>query len=658
MRWWKWLRMRLRALVRAESLDRELDEEFSDHLEREIAARVRAGAAPAVARREALIAFGGLDRIREDVHDARGVRLVEDVRQDLRYGVRILRRTPAFAVVVVAILALGIGLTSALFAAVYGVLLKPLPYRNADDVVVLWQSQPSAGHPRDDFSPANFMDVRDATSAFSRLAAAWQHGVDYMGDEGPETWQAWAVTEGFFDVLGVDAAAGRLFAATDHAPDAPRTLLLTHEFWQRRFGAEPGVVGTRVTLDDVVWEIAGVLPAAFRFPTRTQVFLPAAMSEEMRQQRGATYLTVVGQLPPGASPTQVDGELDALASRLAEQYPRTNAGVDFVSVPLAQQITGDVRPLLIVLMSAVALLLLVACSNVANLFLARTTAREGEFALRGALGARGLRLARQLLAECAVLAAAGGAAGLLLAYYGVALIRAFAPADLPRIEEITFEPRVAAFAVVVSSLTVFVFALLPALRASRASLHGGMLTGSVRATPGMRRRRASRMLVVAEVAFSFVLVIAAGLVVRSFVKLTSVDPGYRTEGVATMSVFLWGRYNSPEQQVSMIAELEERVRALPGIVAFGVSTSLPMHERIGREDADVVAEGAVVAPGEAAVVRGAAVTPGYFDALHIPLLRGRLFTVADDARGEPVAVISESLAAQHFPGKDPIGRTI
>jgi putative ABC transport system permease protein len=652
------MRLRMRAMFRRAAVEGELEEELRQHLERDVAERVRRGADPAVARREAALAFGGVERWKEECRDARGlgVRLLDELRQDLRFGLRSLRRSRAFTVVVVAILGVGIGLTAALFAAFHGVLLEPLPYRHEDRVVVVWQQGAGEGATRDNLAPATFLDLAERMQGFDAMAAAVEYSLDTMGPEGPAVVPTWLVSEGFFELLGSAPLLGRTFAASEHTAGRDRVVVLSHGYWQRQYGGDPGVVGRTVELDARPTQVVGIMPPGFAFPSEKDAWAPLAFSEEDRRQRFASYLHVVGRLAPETTMAAARGELDAQAARLAAEQPRSNEGVGFVAVPLRDQVVGDVRETLWILMSAVVLLLVVACSNVANLFMARTVTRERELAVRVALGAGRGRVRRQLLTEASLLAAGGCAVGVALAYQAVATIRGLAPAGLPRRDEIALDPWVLAFAAGVAAATVLAFALVPAAKAARRQPADALPGVAVRVTASARSRRLSRGLVVAGVALSFVLVVGAGLLLRSFATLRGVDPGYRADGILAVTLFLYGRYDSPPQQLGFVGELTDRLEALPGVQAVGFSTALPLVDPIGREDARVLPEGA---PHDAEVtVRAMAVTPGYFAALRIPLREGRLFTGDDDGRAAPRALISQSLAERLYPGLDPVGRQL
>ncbi len=661
MRWLLRLRLRLRTFVRRSAVEAELDEELRFHLERETESLVRQGLAPEQARLEALRAFGGVERYKEECRDARGLRLVDDLRQDLRFGLRSLRKSPGFAVVSVATLGLGIGLSATVFGVVDGVLLKPLPYAHPQDLVVLWQHDRKAGDVRDDVSPPNFLDLRDRTTVFAAMAAAEPFGLDYPTDDGPVTLKVWLVSQGFFDVLGTPALVGRTFRQDEYTAGHERVVILGHGAWRRRFGGDPSVVGRTLSLDGVPYTVVGVMPPEFQFPSGKELWAPRVFGEGDRREqlRAATYLTVVARLNPRTSREVARAELATVAAQLAREHPRANADVGIMLLPLSDQLFGGVRRALLVLLGAVGLVLLGACINVASLSLARAIRREHELAVRVALGAARGRIVRQLLAESLVLTTIGCAAGVLLAHWGIAAVRAMSPADLPRAEQMVLDARVLAYAVSAALLTVSVSGLLPALRSARADLREGLRAGGRGASPGRASHRLRGALVVAQVALSLMLLVGAGLLARSFVSLLRVERGYRPDHVLAINIFVWGHYETGPRRAEFVRQATDRIGALPGVRSVGVSSSLPLSERIGPEDASVAVEGAVApGAGQGTTVRAAVATGGYFETLRIPLRRGRLFSSADDARAVPVAVISESMAHRLFPGRDALGRRL
>ena len=661
MRWFRSISLRLRALFQRDAVEIDLDDELRFHVDAETERLVREGRPPDEARREALRDFGGVERYKEECRDARGVTLLEDLRQDVRFGLRSLRKSAGFAVVSVATLGIGIGLSATVFAAVDGVLLKPLPYADADRLMVVWQHDRGSGEERDAVSPPNFLDWRDRARSFSGLAAAEPYGLDYLAADGPVTLHVWLVSAGFFDMLGTPALIGRTFRAEEYTSGHERVVVLAHGAWQRRFGGDPAIVGRTLTLDGAPYTVVGVMPPEFQLPFAKELWAPRVFSEADRADasRARTYLTVIGRLAPGVSLERARTETREIAAALAREYPRTNADVGITLVPIDEQLFGGVRRTLFVLLGAVGLVLLAACVNVASLSLARAIGRERELAVRIALGAGRGRIVRQLLTESLVLAALGCALGVLLAQWGIATLRGMSPADFPRAELMTFDGRVLAYAVGAALLTTIVFGLVPALRSARPDLRDGLREGGRGATAGRSHHRLRGALVVGQIALSLVLLVGAALLVRSFVSLLRVERGFRPENVLAINVFAWQYYDTPPQRAEFVRLVSEQIAALPGVRSVGVSSSLPLAERVGPEDAVVTVAGAPAASTPAELTARAAVaTAGYFETLRIAVRRGRPFAATDDAGAVPVAIISESMARRLFPGTEALGQRL
>jgi len=436
--------------------------------------------------------------------------------------------------------------------------------------------------------------------------------------------------------------------------------VLGHGLWQRRFGGDSSVVGRALILDGQPRTVVGVMPPEFNFPTDfaepKEMWAPRVFNERERQQRGGAYLTAVGRLGPGATVANAQTELSAIAADLSKEYPRTNTDNGALVVPLHEQMVGHVRPALLVLLGAVAFVLLIACANVANLLMARASHREQEFAVRSALGAGRGRVVRQLITESLVLALLGAAAGVLLAHWGVQAIRALSPPNLPRVDELSIDGRVLGFALSVSFLTALLFGMAPALRAAKPNLHEGLKAGGRSAT-GSGRKRLRNLIVISEVALATVLLVGAGLLVRSFESLLRVDRGYRSDNVLAINVFTWDRYSTPEQRTAFLEEALDRIGALPGVHSAGAASALPLSDPYGAEDADVTIEGQPApAPGQEPSVHLTVVTSEYFGVLDVALRNGRLFTRADDSRAPPVALINETMARRFWPSDNPVGR--
>ena len=494
--------------------------------------------------------------------------------RDTRHGVRLLRRNRGFTVAAVLIVAVGIGANTTIFSAVDALLLRDPPYPDADRIVMLWQRDVRAGaeRARDDVAPANFLDWRERTRAFEVMAAADPYSYDLQGVGEPEVLFAMRVTEGFFDVFGVQPLLGRTFRPDDHRTGAAPVAVLGYRLWERRFGADRAIVGRALSLDEGAFTVVGVLPPHFEPGLMSAagergLWVPKAIAEHDRRVRGSAFWNVVGRLKRGVTLAQAQADMDAIAGGLGREYPRTNGGVGVHVQPLQDHLAGERGPALFLLWAAVALVLAVACANVAGLLLARGAERQYEFAIRTALGAGRARLVRQLVAEGLLLAALGALGGLLLSRWGVQGLVALLPPDLPRLDEVRIQGRVLAFTAALATLSGLFFGLAPAARLLRRDLapRSGMQAATVRG----RGREAGAALVVGEVALALVLLAGAGLLTRSFVALRSLDPGFRADRVLMLQVFAWDRNRTPERRSEFFAQTLERVTALPGVAAAG-----------------------------------------------------------------------------------------
>jgi predicted permease len=652
------LRRVLRAF-RTRALEREMDDEMRFHVEMEAADLVARGVAPDEARRRAMVSFGGVERYKDEGRDVRGVSPLEDFLRDVRYGVRSLRRRPGFAAVVVLTLAVGIGGTTAIFGAVHGVLLAPFPYHEPDRIITVWTNDRIEGDDRQHVSPPNFLDWRERQRSFSTFAAANPYSMDYLGPDGPEHLGTWLVSEGFFETFGIRPLIGRAFTPEEFTAGRNRVVVIGEDVWRSRFNADPQVIGRQLTLDSVPRTIVGVMPRSFRFAPERQVWQPYVFDDDDRRTRRSTYLTVVGRLRPGTTLGSARSELATISAQLAREYPRTNTGVSATLVPLPEQTVGHVRKALLVLMGAVGLVLLIACGNVAGLLLARAVQREREVAVRVALGAGRGRIVRQLGAESLVLAVAGGVAGLVVAFGGMAAIRALGPDTLPRLDEIAIGPSVLAFALATTLGAAIVFGIAPAVHATPTDVRERLAAGSARSGASRPRRRLQSAFVVVQFALALVLLVGAGLLVRSFVSLLRVERGFDPQGVLAATVQSWAYYPTPDRRAAFVKEATERLAALPGVQGAGVTSALPFAPQIGQDEAGFEIEGRPAAsPEESKTVRIAAVTSGYFAALRIPLRAGRMFG-STDARGAAlVAIVSEALVRRQFPNQNPLGQRI
>jgi putative ABC transport system permease protein len=587
-----------------------------------------------------------------------------ELMRDARHGLRLLRRNLGFTCAAVLILAVGIGANTAIFSAVDALLLRDPPYPEPDRIVLLWQRDLRRGleRVRDDVAPANFADWRERTRAFAVMAAADPYAYDLLGAGEPEVLFGARVTEGFFEVFQVQPLLGRTFRPEDHVPGAPPVVVLGHGIWQRRFAGDAAIVGRVLSLDEGPHTVIGVLPPHFQpglLPTAGErgLWVPKTVSERERRIRGSAWWNVVGRIKPGLTLAQAQADMDVIAAGLGREHPRTNREVAVALQPLQEHLAGEGGPALVVLWAAVALVLAVACANVAGLLLARGAQRQHEFAVRAALGASRGRLLRQLVAEGLLLAGLGSLAGVVLARWGVQGLVRLLPPDLPRLDQVGVHGRVLLFTTAVAVLTGVFFGLAPAWRV--LAERGLTLRAGARTTVGSRpRRRLGGTLVVGEVALALVLLAGASLLLRSFTALRSVDPGFRAERVLMLQVFAWDRNRTPEQRAAFFAQSLDRIAGLPGVAAAAAVSSLPFASVDFRIESPLVIEGRPVAAGEEASTFVTVATPDYLRTVAIPLRRGRWFSAADNARGAPVAVINEALARLHWPGQDPVGARV
>ncbi|HXG65434.1 MAG TPA: ABC transporter permease [Blastocatellia bacterium] len=536
----------------------------------------------------------------------------------------------------------------------------PLPFKDPDRVVTLWQYNTKRGV-KEKVSYANFLDWRDQNQVFEEMATIEPFSFDLTGQGAPEYYRSWLVTDGFFRILGVNALHGRIFAEEEYQTGNNQVVVISHNLWKRRFGSSLDLLGQTLTLDGMPCKVVGVMPPEFQFPAGRDFWAPKALTDRDKRGRARNYLQAIARLKPGVTVEQAREEMNAIAARLGEAYPQTNA--EFMGatvVPLPEQLTGEVRPALLVLLGAVGFVLLIACANIANLMLARGAERQREFAIRAALGAARIRLIRQLFTESALIALLGGLGGVLLAGWVIDLLLALNPGNVPRFEQIGLDGRVLGFALGVSALTALIFGLAPALYFSRPNLNETLKEGGRSATAGLARQRLRNLLVVSEIALALVLLVGAGLLVRSFVSLLQVDPGFQADRVAAFQVHVWDKHPEPGQRAAFFEQTLEQIAALPGVQAAGAVSALPF---IGVDSIDIdiafTIEGQPVpAPGQEPNAYYTLATRNYFAAMGIPLLSGRSFTAYDNQQSAPVALINQAMARRYWPGEDPVGKKI
>jgi len=582
--------------------------------------------------------------------------------QDVRYAMRQLRKSPGFAGVAVMTLALGIGANTAIFSVVNGVLLRPLPFQDADRVVQIWHVPPQAsfpGIPKFVVSPANFLDWQSQNHVFERMAIYGYRDFTLTGGDKAEEVGASPVSAGFFETLGVKPLLGRGLAPDEDRPGRSHVVVLSYRFWQEHFAGSRGIVGQNLALDGANYLIAGVMPPSFRFPgDYAQMWTPMAWSDQERAVRGDHTYSVIARLKPGIDVKQAQAEMNTISARLAEAYPADDKGWGAVVIRLHDDLVSDVRPALLVLMGAVGFILLIACVNVTNLSLARIFGRHKEVAIRTALGASPARITRQILVESAVLALAGGALGLAYARFGMRLIMAFLADRLPPSVAASIDAKVLVFTAAVAVLSGILAGVVPALALSRSNINQGLKQGLGRTDSDSGGNRTRKILVVAEVSLSLVLLVGAGLMIRSFQLLREVNPGFESQGVVTMAAAVSrAKFPGPLEEVSFFERVLDRVRTLPGVVSAGVVDDIPLGS--GGSHQPIQVEGRpVVAMSEQPEVDVRVISPGYLNALRVPVLRGRDFD-RTDAAGRPAAtLISASLAREFWPNEDPIGKHI
>jgi putative ABC transport system permease protein len=584
-------------------------------------------------------------------------RLEDEMFQDLRYGARMLLKHKGFTAVAVLTLALGIGANTAIFTVINSVLLRPLPLSQPERLMLIRETKvPQFSS----FAVAsgNFLDWIRQNTTFERLVAIHPGSLNLTSAGNPVRLRSMNVTDGFFAMLGVQPQLGRGFTSEEHQPGRNTAAVLSHGLWQQQFGANPAILNQTIQLDGRSYTVVGIMSSTFQFWDRdTELWIPIAFTPQQAQQRlGHSLSRVIGQLKPGITPEQGRAELIAIADRLALQYPESNKGWSVMLVPLQEFMVRDIKPALMVLIVAVSFVLLIACANVANLLLARATGRYKEIAIRTALGAGRERIIRQLLTESALLAAAGGAGGLLLAKFGLDMLLALVPQGLPRMDEVSLDGRVLVFSAAVTLLTGIVFGLVPALQASKPNLNDAMKVSGRGATEGGKRQLMRSTLVVMEIASTLLLLLGAGLMIKSFWRIQSVDPGFIPENALTASISLpRQKYIDDAQRASFFHQLLEKVNALPGVQAVGITSLLPLSDddyviSFDRQDRPPLPA------GEDPSTNFFAVNPDYFKAMGIRLLRGRLFTNTDTKDSLPVTVINETMAKKIYADEDAIGK--
>jgi putative ABC transport system permease protein len=654
---------RLLSLLRRGRYEREMEEEMRFHLEMQVEQNLTSGMAPEEAQYAARRQFGNQTWLKEVSREMWSLNSIETLIQDLRYGARMLLKNPGFTLIAVLTLALGIGANTAIFSVINAILLKPLRYPQSDLLVQIWQTNPRANRWGEWISYPAFVDYRMRNRVFEDTATYRPWLWNMTGGDRPEALLGARVTSNLFSVLGVQPMLGRSFLPEEDQPGRSQVVILSHGLWLRRFGSDPGVVGKVIVMDGQNYTVVGVMPPGFDLPYNvpastfaSDIWTPPGDDQE-REDRGSPNYRVLARLKPGVSIRQAQADLETVARGIGEQHPE-NREMSAMVVGLQQNLVKESRPTLLLLLGAVGLVLLIACANVANLQLTRATARQKEAAIRFALGAGRLRLIRQLLTESLLLALLGGVAGLLLAVWGVGLLVKLGP-DLPSLQEVSIAPRVVGFALVLSLATGVIFGMAPAFQGSRINLNETLKESGARAQAGTGRGRTRSLLVIAQMALALTLLVSAGLLIQSFIRLQKVDPGFNPRGVLMAYLMLpSAKYAEPGRQAAFLKEAIGQIEASPGVESAGGASAVPLS---GWNDAGYFSVEGRPWPGPGEPVIDAEqpkITPEYFRAMGIPVLKGRAFTWADNENSPDVAIVSEDLVRRYWPDEDPIGKRL
>ena len=648
-----------RNLFHKDRVDQEFTEEIQAYLDMVTEENIRQGLTPQEARRNALVEVGGVEQVQERVREIRMGQFIETTWRDIRFGVRALVHSPIFTVVTVLSLALGIGANTAIFSVVNGLLLRPLPYPESEQIVDVWHTPPQQSFPgldRFSVSPANYLDWKAQSNAFEQMAIYTYTGLSLSTSNDPLPLIGAAVSSDFFSVLRTNAMQGRTFTPDEEQPGRDQVVVISHGLWQRAFGANPNIVGQTLTLNSRSFTVVGIMPAGFQLPREADLWVPLAWDDKERQTRSIHDYIVIARLKQNVSLPQAQAEMSTISTRLEQQYPEENSGWGAVVIPLREDLVGDIRTALLVLFSAVGFVLLIACANVANLMLARGANRQKEIAVRIALGAGRARLIRQLLTESVLLAVTGGVLGLLLAVWGSRMLVRLG--SLPNSGDIGIDTWALGFTLLVSFAAGIIIGIVPALQFTKSSLSETLKQGSGRTGGSPMKQHTRKALVVSEVALSLVLLIGAGLMIRSFWKLQNVDPGFDTSNALTMSVALTPiRYSEPHQQLAFLDRAMEQIRAVPGVVSVGTTTTIPLAG--GGSTQPFSIEGRPTGTiAEQPMAQTRYISPDYFKAIGIPLRQGRFFSDQDRDNSVPVIIISEAMARRFWPGENPIGKRL
>lgn len=663
-RWFDILRLRIRSLAARRRADHELDKELRFHLQQQIDENLARGLAPDEAHYAALRKVGGLTKIQEECRDMRRINYIENIIQDLRYAVRTLVNNPAFTAVMVLTLALSIGANSAIFSVIDGVLLKPLPYHEPNRLVRVHVS--NATFPKFRLNPFDFLDYRARNRSFETLAGFVRSDVQLSGIDQPERLAAVRITAGYFHMLGLQPALGREFEIKDELPAGARQVILSNRLWQRRFSSDPNILGRKIVLDTLPFTVVGVMPPGVEHVGNDHQTLAQGETVDAwypftftgnPANRGAHYLDGIGRLKNGVSPSAAKAEMDALAAQIGREHPGFFDNWRVRLIPLYEEVVGKSERLLLVLMGAVGFVLLIACANAANLLLARATARTREIAVRSALGAGRYRLIRQMLTESLLISLVGAVIGVVIAEVGVRTLVALLPPDFPRAHAIHVDATVFGFTFAIALITGLLFGLAPALQSAGGDLVQALRESGRSTTGSSRQLHLRSLLVVAEVSLAFVLLIGAGLMMRSFLTLLHTDPGFQAEHVLTAGISLpQQQYPKSPEIISFYDRLVKNLATLPGVRYAGAGSDVPWTGY--NENLTFFVEGRKGTSTSSSRARFHCATSDYFLATGIPLVRGRFFNERDTEKAPPVIIINQILARQYLPNEDPIGKRI
>ena len=646
------IRALCRNLFRRTAVEQELSAELAQAFEFLVETKIREGASTSEARRLAAIELGGVEQLKEEIRESRPGYHLEGLFRDVRYGLRMLVKHKGFSAVAIIALGLGIGANTAIFSLVNGVLLRPLPFPDAERIVYFEGKNPAAGITDGNISYLDFTDWSQQKDIFASSAAYWTGTADLSGDGAePEAVPRAGVTPGFFSVLGVQPVLGRAILPED---DKPATFnegrgtvaIISHGLWKRRFGSDPSIIGKRVVMKSRPLTVIGVMPPGFEYPEQTQIWVNSAvnLSEEPRENRA---WQAIARLNPGVDLKQAQTRVSAINAQLDKEFHESNKGWDVTLWRLHERLVREVKPSLLALLGAVGFVLLIACANVANLLLARSASRQKEIAIRAAMGASRTRVLRQMLTESILLSVIGGVAGLILSIWLTRVLMSMLPEGAPHVENIGIDYRVLTFALGLSALTGIVFGIVPALQASKLDVTSSLKEGG-RSGEGHRRTSARSLLLIGEVALSLMLLVGAGLLIKSFLRLQEIRPGFNPHNVLVANISLPYPKYQYDQFEEFFRQLKERLEASPGVRAAGGNINLPLNASGYALGRGFIPEGRPLTVDENRDAMFSAITGDYFRALQIPLLSGRVFNLQDNADGPKVAIINETIAKRHF----------